>query len=874
MFEFKPVERPYPGLRPFEAHEAEIFFGRERHTDRLLTILQRERFLAVIGPSGSGKSSLVRAGLLPGLAMGSLGTGSDWRIALLRPGDRPMRSLAAALLQPDVLGRHLLATPEAEAGEADIAALEAELRRGPLSLSRLVAEAQRRHRESAEPGDSAAGTPTAPPAFNLLVLVDQFEEIFTYAEAGGRPAADESDAFVSLLLAAAEDARQHRDQPGTHVALTMRTDFLGNCVRFADLPETINQAQYLTPRLKRDEIERAIRGPAELWGGRIDDRLVAELINATGQSADQLPLVQHALARMWAEAVRRNPDAPVIDWAVADAVGGAARAIEVHAQEIWAGLNEEERFLVRGLFTAITERRGAESGGQAVRRPQTLERIADWLDRPANKLVPLIQRYAAPDVCFLQYRPPLDGASVIDISHEAVIRQWAELAGWVDDEADRGQFVVELHRRALQYRAGQISLLTGADLARALDWVYWGVLPKGNEVAEVDDRWAHPAWGQRYLGQPRFTEQEKKDLFEEIWETTDPRVIASARLSVTEGFVSESHRAAGQAQRAETERIERERDYQRQLAEAAQTQAQRAKRQTIIFAVFGILALALALLSGWAWQRATDSATEANRQKEMAERATVLADSATAEAKQKALQAEASASEAETQRLKAEESARNETAAALAADMARRKAETSEQLAKAALLDATQRRLVSDAGAIYSGRKVGGDVNGMRLALAALRLKPTPEAFSELQLPAAEHGESRIFEARDHVNAVAWSPDGQRIVSGSWDNTLRLWDARTGEPIGQPLKGHGSSVASVAWSPDGQRIVSGSGDNTLRLWEARTGEPIGQPLKGHGSSVASVAWSPDGQRIVSGSGDNTLRLWDARTGEPIGQPLK
>ncbi|HMZ01610.1 MAG TPA: hypothetical protein PLU79_18325, partial [Burkholderiaceae bacterium] len=103
MFEFKPVERPYPGLRPFEAHEAEIFFGRERHTDRLLTILQRERFLAVIGPSGSGKSSLVRAGLLPGLAMGSLGTGSDWRIALLRPGDRPMRSLAAALLQPDVL---------------------------------------------------------------------------------------------------------------------------------------------------------------------------------------------------------------------------------------------------------------------------------------------------------------------------------------------------------------------------------------------------------------------------------------------------------------------------------------------------------------------------------------------------------------------------------------------------------------------------------------------------------------------------------------------------------------------------------------------------------------------------------------------------
>ncbi|MEY4749587.1 MAG: hypothetical protein RIQ60_1801 [Pseudomonadota bacterium] len=154
MFELRPVERPYPGLRAFEPHEAEIFFGREAHTDRLLAILQRERFLAVIGPSGSGKSSLVRAGLLPGLAMGSLGTGSDWRVALLRPGDRPMRSLAAALLQPAVLGRHLLAEGKPAPDEADIAALEAELRRGPLGLARLVDEAQARHREGGDPSSS------------------------------------------------------------------------------------------------------------------------------------------------------------------------------------------------------------------------------------------------------------------------------------------------------------------------------------------------------------------------------------------------------------------------------------------------------------------------------------------------------------------------------------------------------------------------------------------------------------------------------------------------------------------------------------------------------------------------------------------------
>ncbi|MEL7069859.1 MAG: hypothetical protein AAGN15_14560, partial [Cyanobacteria bacterium J06581_3] len=93
--------------------------------------------------------------------------------------------------------------------------------------------------------------------------------------------------------------------------------------------------------------------------------------------------------------------------------------------------------------------------------------------------------------------------------------------------------------------------------------------------------------------------------------------------------------------------------------------------------------------------------------------------------------------------------------------------------------------------------------------------------------------------------------------------TLRLWDAQTGSPLGEPLEGHGSAVYSVAFSPDNQRIVSGSSDGTLRLWDAQTGSPLGEPLEGHGSAVLSVAFSPDNQRIVSGSLDGTLRLWDA-----------
>ncbi|MBK8814003.1 MAG: ATP-binding protein [Methylococcaceae bacterium] len=398
MLEFHENTRPYPGLRPFESWEGEIFFGREEHTNRLLDILQQQRFLSVIGPSGSGKSSLVRAGLLPALPLGCMGTGSDWRIAIMRPGNRPIQRLAQTLLRRSVLGIELVGEERIPEDEltltSDVAMIEAELRRGPLGLIDVVKDARSRQIKN--------------DAFNLLVLVDQFEEIFTYADAGGRQS-DESEAFVNLLLA----SRIPLDAK-IYIVLTMRTDFLGNCVRFLELPDAINRAQYLTPRLTREQIERAITGPAQIFDGSIEPTLVVELINAVSDDPDQLPILQHALARMWEMALERKDENTEINWDDFRNVGGIANALSGHADEILASLSPKNTIeeplspiqqTAEVLFRAITDQRSVEAGGQSVRRPQSLERIAYWSGRSWEEFKPVIEAFTHEGVNFCTLMP-------------------------------------------------------------------------------------------------------------------------------------------------------------------------------------------------------------------------------------------------------------------------------------------------------------------------------------------------------------------------------------------------------------------------------------------------------------------------------------
>jgi len=255
---------PYPGLRPFQEADASLFFGREKQVKDLLALLEGHRFLAVVGDSGSGKSSLVKAGLIPALHLGAMGEEfADWRVATLRPGTDPIGELCRALSGKDALGP------------------DPDCRATFESSSRGLTE--RVLRAGLEDGS------------HLLVVVDQFEELFRYRRARAE-GPDQAVRFAGLLLEAARS-----EWARIYVLLTIRSDFLGECAQFHDLPETLTGCQYLVPRMTRDERREAIEKPARAAGCGIEASLVERLLNEPGDEAGQLPVLQHALNRTFHE---------------------------------------------------------------------------------------------------------------------------------------------------------------------------------------------------------------------------------------------------------------------------------------------------------------------------------------------------------------------------------------------------------------------------------------------------------------------------------------------------------------------------------------------------------------------------------------------
>lgn len=437
---------PFVGLRPFNEEDAILFFGRSDQVDELLERLHRSRFVAVLGSSGSGKSSLVRAGLVPALRGGFLVEDRDaWDVVTMKPGQQPVASLAAELLRLREDGAPC--SPATPPADIDVETLAGRIREsGADAVLELVMPRLQARR-------------------NLLLVVDQFEELFRFhlerSEPGG--------CFVDALL----DLSSREGVP-VYVVLTMRSDFLGDCDAFMGLTEAMNRAQYLVPRLTRQRRREAIEGPARLVEQRISARLLDRLLNESDDEPDQLPILQHVLMRTWAAAQEASDNGHALDVAHYEAVGGMAGALERDAEA--ALLHDPERVaLARDIFQALTF---SDAANRRLRRPGRISELASVTGASPAAVRELIAPFCDNGRSFLtitdDVRPGLaqDGADdpLIDISHESLIRRWTRLGAWVQAEAESAKTYCRLVETAQLRAESDADALSGLELRRMEEW--------------------------------------------------------------------------------------------------------------------------------------------------------------------------------------------------------------------------------------------------------------------------------------------------------------------------------------------------------------------------------------------------------------------
>ncbi|MCK0143010.1 AAA family ATPase [Aliiroseovarius sp. F20344] len=481
-------DTPYPGLASFSRHQYDIFFGRDDHIDAMLEKLSESHFLCVTGPSGCGKSSLARTGLFNALESGFLhGYGSDWVICDFSPGNEPISRLVCGLARGIVLGDAMNELDAKQQTEVDELA---------AYFHSSIENASSNLNLAADKMSTLKDRPVA-------ILVDQFEELFRFAQRDRHEAAR----FVDVLLKTAKAAGR------IFVIITVRTEELSRCARYPGLTEAINQSQFLTPTLDRFQLQEAIEGPIRLFGGEVEPLLTVRILNDLEREMDKLPLMQHALRLLYSKKKQADPDkAPIIGLddftaefnissriSIGEPRSALREAMSYRLDAIYRDLPKDLKRVTARAFCALTN---VSSQGRDIRNALDLHELAEIINEPVDKTVALVRRFAEGETGYLRCDGKLDGTDnpKIDVTHECVLRLWRRLQErWLPKELKNGQFLKEIARRTQRrkellnkpggWRARLMGdgLFRGAELKRYAGW--W------------NDRSSRPngAWARRYL---------------------------------------------------------------------------------------------------------------------------------------------------------------------------------------------------------------------------------------------------------------------------------------------------------------------------------------------------------------------------------------
>jgi WD40 repeat protein len=749
---------PYMGLTPFQAEDAQWFFGRERLVAELLVRLSETPLLAVVGPSGSGKSSALRAGLLPAVRDGALPGTDVWTTIVLTLGAHPLEELAARLGdQCKVAAGQLLDDLETKPDRLRLAVRQA-----------LVG---------------------APPGARLLLLVDQFEEVFTLCR-------DETERrkFIHALIGLAGEA----DGQGI-VVLGIRADFYSRCAEYPELVGLIQDHQVVVGPMTGPELRCAITAPAARAGVVLEPGLVETVLADLGAEPGSLPLLSHALFATW----QRRQDSMLTINGYRDA-GGVRQAIGQTAQTAYDRLDPAHQVIAKDVFLRLT----ALGEGTADTR-----RRAHWVELFAGRDPEAVQLVL--DRLTEARLITLDEDSV-QVAHEALIREWPTLRGWLNEDREG----LRLHRRLTEACAEWEALDRDP-----------GALYRSGRLAATRE------WAASH--EERLNDLEREFLVASAEREHDELVTArqrNRRLRALAGALAVLLIVTG------TVSVMAVRS--RQTAQQRGTLA--TVRQLAAQAVANLDQRPLSLLlSLESLDLAPTDETRATA------RDSLLQGLLTPPPSRAVLTGHTNTI------LGAAFSPDGNTLASAGGDGTVRlwQPATGQQIGQ----------LTGHTGPVAA---VTFSPDGTTIMSAGW-----DRTIRQWNVGTRQ----QIGEPLTLTRGVYWagfSPDGAMIATiGEGERTVQVWDTATGNPIGQPLTGHTDTVGSVAFSPDGTIIATASDDQTVRRWDAHTGIPIGQPLTSHTGGAWGVAFSPDGTTIATSGADNTVQLWDTAMDQPIGRPL-
>jgi WD40 repeat protein/serine/threonine protein kinase len=821
---------PYKGLAAFAEDDSSVFYGRSDLTHTIISQLSQPgsnaRLVAVVGPSGSGKSSVVRAGFVPALRRGGLPNGQHWYIGTMLPGSDPLRSLVSAL-EP-LASRHL---------RDPLARLYA----SPQGLSDLVQELL-----------------PPEPAVELLLVIDQFEEVFTLAQ----------DSVVQQHLLESLIAAVRTPDSRLRVILTLRADFYDRPLSVPGFGDLLRERTIWVLPMREAELEQAIVAPARQMGVGVENDLVREIIADLEEQPGALPLLQYALRDLFER--RAAERLTLADYR---ALGGIQGALARRADEVYTALTPVQQRLAEQLFLRlVTPGEGSADTRRRVRRSELSDLVA-----PASSIAA-----TATTVPALPPTIPVSGLAPIasndaetqameEYRKSAISDQRLEIAGSstfqspISNLQSPAATVPDLNQilegygntRLLTFDADQEATVEVAHEAlfqaeggweRLRDWLATARddLRTQRRLAELTNEWQRQNYDASYLSTGGSLAQ-----FEELARRGTIDLNRSEH-----SYLAASIATREQAERNERNRLERELASERERTAERETANRGLRRRTVFLTVFLIIAIIASSAAGLFGVQARQNAVEAEQQ-----RAAAVEQQETAEARRE--EAETQRQKAEAQRLAAavieliaeDEIERGLLLAIEAAQIGNNSTSWQALPAAVAARTASSTTIQTPSEEIYH---LAMSSDSKRILIVG--------ADTRAYLRDTQGSLLAILEGHtDGINVAAFSPDGKHLLTASDDTTARLWDS-SGRPLAI-LNGHTDRVGAAVFSPDGLNMLTTSNDNTARLWDIQ-GQLIAT-LEGHTKRVWNAVFSPDGKHILTASGDGTARLWDLQ-GQQLG----